>query len=511
MGSRVPPRSAPRAFVLPDESLSSLPRRLQVSRLEVRATEERGSSFGFRDSDFLAAPSSGSGLPLDFRGRFPQHGRAMNIVRHQDADYAATLERLAAASSLFDPEIEKRTQRIIAAVAREGDAAVLRFTRRFDGARLTPDQMAVTPEELAAAKRQADPALREAVRFALRNIDRFSKRSLRRGWSGKNCQGATVGEKYDPFQRVGLYVPGGTAPLVSTTLMTVALARVAGCPEIVVCTPCNAAGQVNAALLYAAQAAGATEIHRVGGAQAIAALALGTETIAPVQKIFGPGNAYVVAAKRLLFGHVAVDLLPGPSELLVLADDSASPAHVAADLLAQAEHGSGHERVWLVTPSAKLLKAVEKELARQLPERRRREFIEQALANGGWFIQVKDLDEGVALTNRIAPEHCEILARRDERLAERIVTAGAIFLGPWSPTVLGDYVAGPSHTLPTGGAGRSFPGLTADQFQRRTSVVRYTRDALKQSLPAVRTFAELEGLDAHGHSAALRLARPPRK
>ncbi|HNQ89124.1 MAG TPA: histidinol dehydrogenase [Verrucomicrobiota bacterium] len=431
----------------------------------------------------------------------------MNVTRHRDADYAQRIAELTAASSLFDPKIEEQTRALVEAVRTRGDAALIEFTERFDGARLTPDRLPITQAELLRISVTADVSLRQALDVALRNIRQFSRRSLRKGWSGRNAQGAHVGEKYDPFGRVGVYIPGGTAPLVSTALMTVALAQVAGCPEIVVCTPCGRDGQVNAALLLAARMAGAAEIYRVGGAHAIAALAFGTETIRPVQKIFGPGNAYVVAAKRLLFGRVAIDLLPGPSEVLVLADETANPQYVAADLLAQAEHGSGHERVWLVTPSGPLLKTVAAQIQRQLPTLARRTFIERALAQGGWLIQVRSLDEGVALANRIAPEHCEIHARGARRLAQRITTAGAIFLGPWSPTVLGDYVAGPSHTLPTGGAGASFPGLTADQFQRRTSVVEYSRSALGRSLEAVNAFAGLEGLDAHGRSAAIRLGR----
>jgi histidinol dehydrogenase len=242
----------------------------------------------------------------------------------------------------------------------------------------------------------------------------------------------------------------------------------------------------------------------VGGAQAIAAMAYGTKTIRRVQKIFGPGNAYVVTAKRLLVGHVAIDLLPGPSELLVLADETANPKFIAADLLAQAEHGSGHERVWLVTTSAKLLKAIQGEIAKQLPKQARREYIQRVLADNTWLIQVKSLADAVALANRLAPEHCEVMTRSPRKLSQKILTAGAIFLGSWSPTVLGDYVAGPSHTLPTGGAGASFAGLTVDQFQRRTSVVEYTRASLKKALPAVKKFAELEGLGAHGRSAELR-------
>jgi histidinol dehydrogenase len=428
----------------------------------------------------------------------------MNVLRHTDADYAAKLASLVAASSLFDAEIESRARSIVEAVRARGDAALTEFTARFDGAKLEPEQFAVSQAELFTASLKADDPLRSAVTEAHRNIASFAKKSLRRDWSARNSHGARVGEKFDAFQRVGIYIPGGTAPLVSTALMTVTLAQVAGCRDIVVCTPCGRDGSVNPALLFAARTAGATEIYKAGGAQAIAAMALGTATIRPVQKVFGPGNAHVVAAKRLLVGRVAIDLLPGPSELLVLADDSANPRFVVADLLAQAEHGSGHERVWLVTTSAKLVKSAEKEIARQLPALSRREFIAKALANNGWLIHVKSLDAALALVNDLAPEHCEVMTRNAARVSERITTAGAIFLGGWSPTVLGDYVAGPSHTLPTGGAGRSFAGLTVDQFQRRTSVVRYDRAALKRALPAVKKFAELEGLDAHGRSAAIR-------
>jgi histidinol dehydrogenase len=427
----------------------------------------------------------------------------MKVIRHTDADFSIRLRELTAPSSLFDPAIEQRTRTILEAVQTRGDAALLELTQRFDSAKLTANQLAVTQAELLTASLDADESLRAAVTEAERNIAVFARKSRRKDWQTRNSHGATVGERFDPFKRVGIYIPGGTAPLVSTALMTVTLAKVAGCPEIVVCTPCGKDGVVNPALLFAARAAGATEIYRVGGAQAIAAMAYGTDTIGRVQKIFGPGNAYVVTAKRLVVGHVAIDLLPGPSELLVLADDTAEAKLAAADLLAQAEHGSGHERVWLVTTSGKLLGAVEKEVARQLPKLARREFIRRALENT-WLIQVKTLDDGVALANRLAPEHCEVMARGARELSRGIVTAGAIFLGRWSPTVLGDYVAGPSHTLPTGGAGASFSGLTVGQFQRRTSVVEYNRAALKKALPAVRKFAEMEGLDAHGRSAESR-------
>ena len=429
----------------------------------------------------------------------------MNLIRHTDSAFSAKLNKLIAASSLFDPVVEQRALEIIHAVQRRGDKALLHYTEKFDGAKLTPGKLRVGQAELAGAWRATDTRTRKAIRLAKVNVALFAKRSLRKNWQVRNAQGGVVGEKFDPFARVGVYIPGGTAPLASTTLMTVTLAKVAGCREIVACTPCGKDGQVNTALLAALGQAGATEVYRVGGAQAIAAMACGTKTIRPVQKIFGPGNAYVVAAKRLLFGRVAIDLLPGPSEMFILADSSANPKFAAADLLAQAEHGSGDERVWFASHSKKLIADVQRELKRQLPALSRREFIRKALRKNGWLIHVKSINDGIALANRIAPEHCELMLRKPGQAVKALTTVGAIFVGPWAPTVLGDYVAGPSHTLPTGGAGASFAGLTVDQFQRRTSVVKYSRPALAKSIETIRTFAEIEGLDAHGRSAEIRL------
>jgi histidinol dehydrogenase len=428
----------------------------------------------------------------------------MNVIRDTESSFATRLRELLASSSLFDPQVEERARTILEAVKARGDEALLEYTARFDGATLSADRLPITQAELMTASLQADVVLRAAVSEASRNISRFAQKSRRRNWSARNSHGARVGEKFDPFQRVGIYIPGGTAPLVSTALMTILLAKVAGCPEIVVCTPCGKDGSINPGLLFAARAAGATEIYRVGGAQAIAAMAFGTGSIKKVQKIFGPGNEYVVAAKRLAVGHVAIDLLPGPSEVLVLADETANPRFAAADMLAQAEHGSGHERVWLVTTSNKLLKAVSKEISRQLPRLSRRDYIRRVLERNAWLVQVKSLDEAIKIVNQLAPEHCELMLKNTQKAADRIHTAGALFLGSWSPTVLGDYVAGPSHTLPTGGAGASFPGLTVDQFQRRTSVVEYTRPSLRKALGAIKQFAAIEGLSAHGASAEIR-------
>jgi histidinol dehydrogenase len=429
----------------------------------------------------------------------------VNLIRHTDSGYPAKLNKLIAASSLFDTGIERCALNIIRGVERRGDNALLQFTEKFDGAKLTPDKLRVGQAELDSAWRSTSTQTRRAIRLAKANVAFFAKQSLRKNWQACNAQGGVVGEKFDPFARVGVYIPGGTAPLASTALMTVTLAKVAGCREIVACTPCGKDGQVNSALLAALRQAGATEVYRVGGAQAIAAMACGTKTIRPVQKIFGPGNAYVVAAKRLLFGRVAIDLLPGPSEMFILADSSANPKFAAADLLAQAEHGSGHERVWLASNSKKLIADVQRKIECQLPALSRREFIRKALRKNGWLIHVESINDGIALANRIAPEHCELILRKPGQALKAITTAGAIFVGPWAPTVLGDYMAGPSHTLPTGGAGASFAGLTVDQFQRRTSVVKYSRPALAKSLETIRTFAEMEGLDAHGRSAEIRL------
>jgi histidinol dehydrogenase len=320
----------------------------------------------------------------------------------------------------------------------------------------------------------------------------------------QNAQGAVVGERFDPLPRVGLYVPGGTAPLVSSAIMTCGFAQAAGVPEIVAVTPASVDGTVAPALLAALALCGATEIYRVGGAQAIAALAYGTGKIPSVTKIFGPGNAYVVEAKRQVFGRIGVDLLPGPSEVLVIADAKANPVWVAADLLAQSEHGAGSV-VILLSDSETLLEAVQQEVKRQSKLSSRPEHLAKAMANAA-LILVCDLDQAVEIANQFSAEHVSLAVRKPEALAPRILSAGAIFLGDISPVAAGDFLAGPSHELPTGGAGKAFAGLTAEQFQRRTSLLRYDAASLKKSFPILKTFCEIEGLDAHGRSVSLRLA-----
>ncbi|MEN3943192.1 histidinol dehydrogenase [Prosthecobacter sp. SYSU 5D2] len=426
----------------------------------------------------------------------------MKIIRHTDPTWqetAAALNRRAEASDA----VQEVVSGVIKEVRSRGNAAVLDFTERFDGVRLTPESLAISPDELAGAWNVTDAKLKDALIASHRNVYSFAKKSLRQNWSGSNEQGAEVGEVYHPFERVGCYVPGGSAPLVSTAIMTVTLASAAGVPEIVVCTPCGKDGQVNPGLLAALKLAGATEVYKIGGAQAIAAMAYGTETIRPVTKIFGPGNSYVVEAKRQAFGVVSIDLLPGPSEVLILADKSGNPSFIAADILAQAEHGKDSQ-AGFITDDAGLLEKVAAEVDRQCAKLSRQEQLKPVLDKGVFLLLAPTMEEGAALVNAYAPEHLTLITEREGDILPLIRTAGAIFLGNDSPVAVGDFLAGPSHTLPTGGAGKSFPGLTVDMFQRRTSIIRLDKASVTQSEPIVRAFAAVEGLDAHGESVAIR-------
>ncbi len=428
----------------------------------------------------------------------------MQILRPKDKAYRRGIESLKRCYEA-DPAVRATVEEILGAVAKEGDEALLRYTKKFGGPDLAPYQIPVTPLEIAEACNALPAETRKAIDAARSNVRAFAKRSLRKSWFMKNRQGAITGERFDPFQRVGIYIPGGTAPLVSTAVMTCTLAEAAGVPEIVAVTPSGPDGKVHPALLAALSRCGATEIYRVGGAQAIAALAHGTKTILPVQKIFGPGNSYVVEAKRQVFGKVAIDLLPGPSEVLVIADKTAQPDWVAADLLAQAEHGHGSQAI-LVTDSEKILTGVEKAVEQQTKLSKRPAELAKALKNTK-LILVEDMEAAIRIANEYASEHVAIATEAPGEMALQLRTSGAIFLGGLSPVVGGDFLAGPSHELPTGGAGRSFAGLTADQFQRRTSVVMFDEDSLRASLPHIETFSAIEGLDAHGRSASIRLKK----
>jgi histidinol dehydrogenase len=428
----------------------------------------------------------------------------VQILRPKDKAYRRGIESLKRCYEA-DSAVRATVEEILGAVAKEGDEALLRYTKKFGGPDISPYQIPVTPLEISEACNALSAETRKAIDAARSNVKAFAKRSLRKSWFMKNRQGAITGERFDPFQRVGIYIPGGTAPLVSTAIMTCTLAEAAGVPEIIAVTPAGPDGKVHPALLAALSRCGATEIYRVGGAQAIAALAHGTKTILPVQKIFGPGNSYVVEAKRQVFGKVAIDLLPGPSEVLVIADKTAKPDWVAADLLAQAEHGHGSQAI-LVTDSEKILTGVEKAVEKQTKLSKRPAELAKALKNTK-LILVEDMEDAIRIANEYASEHVAIATEAPGEIALQLRTSGAIFLGGLSPVVGGDFLAGPSHELPTGGAGRSFAGLTADQFQRRTSIVMFDEDSLRASLPHIETFSAIEGLDAHGRSASIRLKK----
>jgi len=405
-----------------------------------------------------------------------------------------------------DPEIARRVGEIIAAVREQGDAALLDFTRRFDHVTLGAAELAVTAADYAAAEVAVGAPTLRSLRYAAERIERFHQECAPRSWRMKDDNGSRLGQEVRPLDRVAVYVPGGRAAYPSTVLMTVVPARVAGVREIVLVSPPAPDGSMNAAVLAAARIAGVTEAYRVGGAQAVAALAYGTATIRKVDKIVGPGNIYVALAKAQVFGDVGIDMVAGPSEVLVVADDSADAAFVAADLLAQAEHDP-MARAVLLTPSAGLRDAVAAELAVQLAVLPRREIAGAALASHGALVLTASLDEAVELANGLAPEHLELQVRDPEALLASVRHAGAVFLGRHTPEVVGDYVAGPNHVLPTGGTARFSSALSTEDFVTRLSVIDYSPEGLAEAGPHVGRLSRVEGLDGHGAAAAVRIAR----
>ena len=426
----------------------------------------------------------------------------MKVIDLRD-DQAGQWKSLFSRRYAPEAKVVSQVSAILSEVQLRGDLALVEYTRRFDHADLSPQELAVTEAEIETAAGLIKPELVDALQASHRNVQDFAFRSLRGDWVVRNEQGAEVGERFDPLRRVGIYVPAGTAPLVSTAIMTVSLARAAGVSNIAVTSPVGPGKAMNPALLTALRTAGAAEIYKVGGAQAIAALAFGTQSIQPVCKVFGPGNAYVTEAKRQVFGFVAVDLIPGPSEILVVADHTANPRWVAADLLAQAEHGHGSV-ICLIALDKEVLDNVQREIAQQIQSLTRRRFLSEVLENNAFLLLTKDEEQATEIANEFAPEHLSLVTRHNEKMAKAIFTAGAIFIGNYSPVAAGDFLAGPSHELPTGGAGKSFSGLTVDQFQRRTSIVRYDKEALGKSVSIISQFSEIEKLDAHGRSVSIR-------
>ena len=391
---------------------------------------------------------------------------------------------------------------VVDAVRREGDAALRRYELQFD--RVALDSLLVSDEEFYEAMHLVDAPLKEAIRLANANIERFHRAQTFSTIRVETSPGVVCEQKSVPIERVGLYVPGGTAPLFSTVLMLATPAKIAGCSEIVLCTPPDSGGRINPAILFAARLAGVSKVFKLGGAQAVAAMASGTESVPRVDKIFGPGNQYVMAAKQLVsLTDVAIDMPAGPSEVEVLADSSANAAFVAADLLSQAEHGADSQVV-LVSTDEDLLRQVQQELAQQLAELPRRELAEKALSHSV-LILVRNMDEAVALTNRYAPEHLVVATADYRKVAERITHAGSVFLGPYSCESAGDYASGTNHTLPTKGYARAYSGLCLDSFMRKMTLQELSAEGVAGIGPAVVAMARAERLDAHSKAMEIRL------
>ena len=391
---------------------------------------------------------------------------------------------------------------ILKNVETNGDKAVIEYEEQFDHVKL--ESLTVTPEELKEAEVQVPIELKVAILLAQRNIYTFHKKQKFEGKKVETMEGVTCWQKAVGIEKVGLYIPGGTAPLFSTVLMLAVPAKIAGCKEIVLCTPPNKEGKIHPAILYAAQVAGVSKIFKAGGVQAIGAMAYGTESVPKVYKIFGPGNQYVMAAKQQVSLHdVAIDMPAGPSEVEVIADETANPAFVAADLLSQAEHGVDSQVV-LVTTSEKLLEEVEYEVQHQLSRLPRWEIAEKSLANSK-LILVKDMDEAIELTNEYAPEHLIIETKDYMELAEKVVNAGSVFLGAYTPESAGDYASGTNHTLPTNGYAKAYSGVSLDSFIRKITFQEINREGIQNIGPAIEVMAANEHLDAHKNAVSVRL------
>ncbi|MEG6616156.1 histidinol dehydrogenase [Peptococcaceae bacterium 1198_IL3148] len=416
---------------------------------------------------------------------------------------------LALSGLLYRREVDKKdiagqVAKIIEAVCNEGDGALIRLTKEFDKADLTKDQLKVTTAEIEEAYQLVDAKVLESLRLARDRINAFHQKQRSDSWFEPDAEGTVMGQMVRPLYRVGSYVPGGIASYPSSVLMNIVPAKVAGVKEIVMVTPPGKDGKVNPYTLVAAAEAGATEIYKVGGAQAIAALAYGTQTIRPVDKITGPGNIYVTIAKQLVYGKVGIDMLAGPSEVLVIADSNANPAYAAADMLSQAEHDPLAASI-LLTPDQQLAQKVQQELEKQLIDSPRRNVAKRSLGDYGTIVITKDLDEAFNLANRFAPEHLELLVDDPFTWVGRVQNAGSIFMGPYAPEPVGDYLAGPNHILPTGGTAKFYSGLNVDTFIKKSTVISFSKATLARLGEHVVRLAEVEGLDAHANAVRLRL------
>jgi histidinol dehydrogenase len=420
------------------------------------------------------------------------------ITEKEAADFLKRLRKRSSVS-IREDDIQKTVRKIILDVQKNGDRAVIKYTEQFDG--FKPKSLAVTKKEIESRAGEADAGFIKALRLSARRIRAFHERQKTGSWKFSE-DGITLGQIVRPLDRVGVYVPGGKAAYPSTVLMNVIPAQVAGVSEIALCVP-STDGRMNPYVAAAIKLLGVKEVYKIGGAQAVAALAFGTETIRRVDKIVGPGNIFVAVAKRMVFGEVGIDMIAGPSEVLIIADDAADPAFIASDLLSQAEHDEMASSI-LLTDSSELAEKVKSELSRQMRRLRRKAIARRSISQYGAIIVTGDLESAAGIANIIAPEHLEIVTRRPSRLLPLIKNAGAIFLGRWSPEPLGDYSAGPNHTLPTGGTARFSSPLGVYDFIKRTSLINATKKGFMNLADPVETIADIEGLEAHANTVRVR-------
>ena len=430
----------------------------------------------------------------------------MKILDYRNANFDMGLQEIYNRPS-YPPSIEESVRTIVNTVRSEGDKALVRYALEFDKAVLTPAEFKVSDSEIAAAEASLDSDAVNAIKTALEHVQEFARLRIPQDWKKCVRPGVTLGEQFVPMERIGVYIPGGTAPLVSTVIHTAGIAAAAGVKEIVAVTPPGKDGKVHPAVLYAMKCAGVTEIYRLGGVYGVAALAYGTESVPKVEKIVGPGNAYVTAAKKLVYGAVAIDMVAGPSEIMVIADETADPDKIAADMLSQAEHGSGVEQALTVTTDETMPEKVIKALEQRKATLPRMATVDKVLDKGSWIIVVKDMVQAAEIASKYAPEHLEICCNNAQEVAKTIKAAGALFIGHWTPEPIGDFCAGPSHVLPTAGSAKFFSGLTVEGFFRRMSTVEYSEEAIQSEIAIAEKFAEMEGLAAHGRSASSRRSK----
>ena len=434
----------------------------------------------------------------------------MRTVRLTKESTKDILENLLKRSPNNYGKFEAAVADILANVKEKGDESIFSYTKEFDKVEVTPETIRVTEEEIEEAYKAVDASLLEVIRKALVNIRSYHEKQRQNSWFTSTENGTMLGQKVTPLNRVGVYVPGGKAVYPSSVLMNIVPAKVAGVPHIVMTTPPGKDGKVNPSTLVAAKEAGADEIYKVGGAQAIGALAYGTASIPKVDKIVGPGNIFVALAKKAVYGHVSIDSIAGPSEILVLADETANAHYVAADLLSQAEHDEMASAI-LITTSTELAQNVEKEIEGYLKVLSRKEIIEKSLENFGYILIAEDMDEAIEAANEIASEHMEIVTKNAFEVMMKVRNAGAIFIGEYSSEPLGDYFAGPNHVLPTNGTAKFFSALSVDDFIKKSSIVYYSRSALQEIHKDIIQFASSEQLTAHANSIAVRFEEEDKK